>query len=434
MLKLFAAVTFSLSLTLISNFLQANEDFVTNQQTELKSQKNNWELDNIPEGIQTSKPRISTTRDSGIDGVNLYAKNINFDVVDRIGFHIEELAATLVAKNTGEPVSFDDVESFTINIHHGKVLVSPEVLTLLFNKHILDYSPRPLNKLTISTEDNYLRAEGGLRLWSTLPGNDWLPAKLGGTVTLSEDNKIIYNIDEVKALGIPLAGLLKLLHVKLPWLLSLDREGAQLGSYELALDHRSVFPPPALAGNLSDVSVSPAGLHLTFSDNPDVQFDRAPVNKDSFLWIQSGDPKLYGIVALNAQVAIVSESVTTPLRFNLYNYRQQVAEGTIRVPNQDGTLIVTLPADTLGAIVPETEKICRNRAGFRAHCPESMCENSSGFKVHCDDVSNYRPRSVTPDPETICRNSVGFRIHCDDVKLSYADDKCKNSLGFNICK
>jgi hypothetical protein len=378
-LKLLKVVVSSALLTVTSTALFATDHFINAQQTELKGLQTIWEQKNIPEGMQSSELRTTTARDSGAESVTLYARNVNFDVVDKIGFHIEELAATLEPKKAGEPVSFDDVESFTINIHHGKVVVSPKALSALFNKQILDYWPRPLDELTVKTETDYLKADGYLKLWSWFPGI-WLPANLGGTMTLSEDNKMVYNIDDVKVVGIPLVGLLKMVFIKLTYLLSIDREGAQLGAYELVLDHRSVFPPPALAGDISEVSLSPAGLHLTFSDNTAAQFKKPPVEKDSYLWIQSGDARLYGIVVTNAQVAIVSESDTTPLRFNLYDYRKQVATGVLHM-KEDGTIIATLPADTRKSPIISSGSLNHSKT-ITANNTDN-CKNSIGFNTNC---------------------------------------------------
>jgi len=379
--KTVKAVVSSALLTATSTTLFATDHFINAQQAELKGLQKVWEQKNIPEGMQTDELRATTVRDSGTESLSLYAHNVNFDVVDNIGFHIEELAATLEPKKAGEPVSFDDVESFTINIHHGKVTVSPEALSALFNKQILDYSPRPLDELTVTTEDGYLKADGYLKLWSWFPGI-WLPTNLGGTMALSDDNKLVYSLDDVKAVGIPLAGLLKMVFIKLTYLLSLDREGAQLGAYELVLDHRSVFPPPALAGNISEVSISPAGLHLTFADNSAAKFKKAPVEKDSYLWIQSGDARLYGIVVTNAQVAIVSESDTTPLRFNLYDYRKQVAGGVLHMKG-DGTIIATLPADTRKAPAISGGSLNSTSSSSEAASSSDDCKNSIGFKTDC---------------------------------------------------
>ncbi len=367
-------------LAAISTTLLATDQFINKQQTELKPLQQTWVKKNIPEGMQTGELRSTTARDSGTESVSLYAHNVNFDFVDEIGFHVKELAATLEPKTPGEPISFDDVESFTINIHHGKVIVPPNALTALFNKHILTYSPRPLDELKVTTEEDYLKASGGLKLWSWFPGI-WLPADLGGTFSINKENKMVYDLDDVSVLGIPLVGLLKLVFVKLTYLISLEREGAQLGAYELTLDHRSVFPPPAIAGNLSEVRVIPAGLELTFGDNTAATFNKAPVEKDSYLWIQSGDPRLFGIVVTNARVAVVSESDTTPLRFNLYGYRQQVADGTLQM-REDGTIIATLPADTNPVpMATNVRSQSLNRSSGTAS--QDDCNNKLGFNTKC---------------------------------------------------
>lgn len=362
-----------------SGSVLAGDEFIQTQQAELKKLQKSWTTKNIPEGMQTGELRAASDRDSGAESVSLQARNVNFDFVDEIGFHVEELAATLEPTNSGDPVVFDDVESFTINVHHGKVVVPPNALTALFNKHILDYWPRPLDEMKVMTENGYLKADGDLKLWSWFPGI-WLPANLGGTITLSEDNKLVYNIDDVRAVGIPLAGLLKLVFIKLTYLLSLEREGAELGAYELVLDHRSVFPPPAISGNISEVALSPAGLHLTFGDNPSATFKEPPVEKESYLWIQSGDPKLYGIVVTNAQVAVVSESDETPLRFNLYDYRKQVSQGVLTM-NMDGTIIATLPADSKKSLQVATSRSLNSKP---LNSGES-CKNSIGFNTDCQE-------------------------------------------------
>ena len=104
-----------------------------------------------------------------------------------------------------------------------KCLVTAKALSALFNDHILAYSPRPLDDMEVKTEEGYMVATGGLKLWSWFPGI-WLPATLGGKMVLSPENKLVYELDNVSALGIPLLGLLKTIGVKLTWLLS---SGAQ---------------------------------------------------------------------------------------------------------------------------------------------------------------------------------------------------------------
>jgi hypothetical protein len=409
----------------VSSSLMA-DSFSDKQQQELKAARAQWQQKNIPSGMQSGDTKTATERDSGADNVSMHLHNVNFDVVENIGFYIEDLKVTLEPKVSGNPVIFDDVESFTINVHSGTVVLSPQVLTDLFNKHILDYSPRPLDDLTVTTKGNYLEVEAGLKLWSWFPGI-YLPANLGGDIVLSSDNKLVYEIDDVRVLGIPLYGLLSAIFIDLDLLLSIDREGAQLVDSVLVLDHTAVFPPPTLSGNLASASLDSDGLRLVFADNAAAEFAKPPVDSDSFIWAQSGDPRLFDIVVVNGTVQVISEDASKPLRFNLYEYRKQVAAGTLKM-SKNGDIIATIPsadgpdykAAASGSMpVSSTEPApgCVNRAGF------NVCEEKVANKARVNAPAMGKALEVAPmttdaraqmkemDAGT-CFNRAGFVIAC----------------------
>jgi hypothetical protein len=318
------------------------QSLIERQQTELHQQQLQWDKRRIPEGMQTDALRQATTRDSGAQALALNARNVDFYLTGDIGFHVDQLAATLEPVTAGEPVQFDDPRTFSIRVHHGEVLVPPKALAALFNEHIMAYSPRPLNDMRITTQDDTLSAQAGLKLWSWFPGI-WLNASLAGPIALNDKNELVFTPQDIHLLGIPLGGLLRGLGIKLTWLLNVEREGANLVDSQLVLDHRKVFPPPALTGNVAAVRLSAAGLHLRFADNPAAKFVEPPEPSKSYLWIQSGDAKLFDVVAANANIMIVDEKKDEVLHFNLYDYRQQVIGGTLFMDGS-GTIIARLPS------------------------------------------------------------------------------------------
>ncbi len=318
------------------------QSLIERQQTELRQRLPQWNSPRIPEGMQTGALRSATARDSGAQALSLSARNVDFYLTGDIGFHVDQLAATLEPVNTGEPVQFDDPRTFVIRVHHGEVLVPPKALSALFNAHILAYSPRPLNDMRVTTQDDVLSAQAGLKLWSWFPGT-WLDASLAGPIALNASNELVFTPLDIHLLGIPLGGLLRGLGIKLTWLLNVDREGSRLIDSHLALDHRKVFPPPALAGNVASARLSPAGLHLRFADNPAAKFAEPPEPSKSYLWVQSGDAKLFDAIATNANVMIVDEKKDEVLHFNLYDYRRQVTGGTLFMA-EDGSIIARLPS------------------------------------------------------------------------------------------
>lgn len=414
----------------VSSSLMAGS-FIDKQQEELNSARATWTEKNIPAGMQSGDLRPSSERDSGADNVSMQLKNVNFDVVDNIGFYIEELKVSLEPKVAGDPVVFDDVESFTINVHSGSVVLSPQVITDLFNNHILDFWPRPLNELTITTKDDYLEVEGGLRLWSWLVPGVWLPADLGGRIVLNADNKLVYDIDDVRVLGIPLYGLLSAIFIDLDLLLTIDREGAELVDSVLVLDHTTVFPPPAIAGKLASASLDSDGLRLVFANNEAAEFKAPPVAADSYIWAQSGDPRLLGIVVNNGTVQVVPEDTSKPLRFNLYDYRAQVAQGTLKMA-QNGDIIATVPSsdgpDYQARPASESTGSSFSSSGSTAE-PAEGCINRAGFNV-CEEeaASEAVAPVVAADVSAPTSLSTEEKMRLKDAKAG----TCLNRAGFEV--
>ena len=359
------------------------DSFIGQQQQEFKALKSQWQHKNIPDGMQSGELRPITERDSGADNVSIYIQNVNFDIVENIGFYVENLAASLEPKVAGQPVIFDDVESFTINVHSGSVVLSEQVIADLFNQHILDYWPRPMNDLKVKARDGYLEVEADIKLWSWFPGF-WLPADLGGKIVLADDNKLVYEIDDVRLFGIPLFGLLNTLYIDLDLLLSVDRKGATLVDSVLILDHTAVFPPPSLKGKIATTFIDKDGLHLTFAANEAATFNQPTVESDSYIWMQSGDPRLFDIVVNNGTIQVVADDTSKPLRFNLYDYRAQVAGGKLRM-NQAGDIIATLPSSAgpdYKPVLPAKAASAKPKLGQSlASLQVNSCINSIGFNI-----------------------------------------------------
>lgn len=318
--------------------VSANANLIDIQQRELKAAEPSWVQPAIPSANVVSS---RTPRSSGEVGVSIYARNVDFIFTCGIGFHIENLTATFEPLNPKDPVNMDDPRQFIIRVHSGTVVVQPFSLSSLFNFHILDYWPRPLNHVRISTNYQTLTTRAGLRLWSKFPPIGWVPASLTGGITLDQYNRLVYTPYEVSALGIPIAGLLRSMGINLDDLITLNRQGAQLYRNSLVLDPRTVFPPPALKGTVTGVSLDPYGLHLQFGNGRVPEFNLPKSAGNSFIWIQSGDIKLFNILVVNANILIKDHS-SMPLRFNLYDYREIVGAQNNMTMAEDGSIVMTM--------------------------------------------------------------------------------------------
>ncbi|MDX2265805.1 MAG: hypothetical protein NW215_12650 [Hyphomicrobiales bacterium] len=308
---------------------------IARQQRELDARREVWEARDIPGGLVGAEAAGTvTSRSSGVNRVALYLQNVNFTFTSGIGFYVRNLAVTLELKTPDGIVDFDRPGSFAIRIHRGEALLRPHHLNALFNRHVLVYRPRALSNMRIRTAPGRMYAEADLHL----RGFD-IPTSLGGRLALTRDNRLLYQIDEVEAFGIPVEWLLKRLGLGLTDLASLERPGVSLQSFALRIDHRRAFPMPELRGDIARARLGPDGLRLTFADSAGVTFDLPEGRGESFIWAQSGDLKFFGVVALNARI-LVKPGAPRRLNFNLYDYRRQLSAATGRL-DENGVMTIT---------------------------------------------------------------------------------------------
>ncbi len=97
----------------------------------------------------------------------------------------------------------------------------------------------------------------------------------------------------------------------------------------------------------------------------------------SFLWLQSGDLKIFEILITYAQVLLKTETPDQVLTFNLQDYRKVLATGTTQV-NEDGTFFIA------GAAV------CQSLVG-RAWSPPARVFILAPLSFH-DEVTPWHDR------------------------------------------
>ncbi len=319
---------------------------IAKQHEEYLAAKKVWEEKHLPSGLAhsgafTAQEKDPAPRASGTGRTTMLLNDVDFFYAGGIGFAAKRLIITLEPKTPGQPLNLDRVDSFIIRLHQGEVTLHSDALSELFNKHILAYKSAPLAKMKMKTGDNRLSAAADL-VTAHAAGGVRIPASFAGSVTLTPDNKLMFKVDEVKGLGISLGSVMKSLGITLPKVVAIKRPGIAVSDFSIAMDHRHLFPPPELAGNIAGVRLRADGLHLTFNDAPKAELNPPAFLNGSYIWIQSGDPEFYGAVITNARIAMVPAREKARLRFDLYGYRKLLAAGETKI-SPDGTMVVRLP-------------------------------------------------------------------------------------------
>jgi hypothetical protein len=338
-----------------------NDSLIRGQQMSLAAARLQWQR--VPPDLRTSEARaipvgtraafaganaatpgssgsaITDERHSSGPAPLIHMENVDFFVTGRIGFHVRSLDAQMVPKKPGQPVDLDDPEQYDIRIIGGEVVEPWSAMAALFNDYLLDYEPRSLNDLKLMPENGALQVTGGIKLWNHFPGV-WLPTTMRGTIEARDERHLVYAPTSVKVLGVPQAGMLRALDIPLASLTPFVRKGVALEGNELVFDQYTVFPPPVLQGHLMSATVTDEGLVLKFRRERGAVVARPPAGAGgSYVWIESGDIKMFDSLVTNGRTLIRDGSSSGTMKFDLYAYRRDVAMGKVRM-GEDGGLEV----------------------------------------------------------------------------------------------
>lgn len=280
--------------------------------------------------------KVSNYRSSEKDGSTLYIKNTNFRVVDNIGFYIPDLVVRATPNDSSQPLIFDDPTSFSLTPLKGSVVLDSGKLEALLNKQVFAFKGATLRNIKVKTATKVLTLSGQM-----IRKGLWVPFVLRGDIKLSEGHILKYTPWQVITDGEDATKVLKAANVNIDELLTVDAVGATLVDSTVVLDTLKLFPPPVLNLNIATATMEDRGLVLTFA-NSGAETDSATLtDSSSYILIKGGDVKFMKAVPTDAKVQVMSASTGADLDFCLYDYRDQLSAGYLKL-KEDGAILAYL--------------------------------------------------------------------------------------------
>ena len=275
-------------------------------------------------------------------------KNVDFQITDRIVAHISSLSGNLIPTQQGQIPVFDDRNSFGIDVDSANITLSTTALTNDMNDYVFAKAGAPLKNLSASIKGDQLIVKG------LLVSKGGVPFESAGTVSVTADGMVRVHTAKVKAVGIPVKGLMDLLGIETSNLLSTKKvEGVSVDKDDLILDPETILPPPQMRGRLVAIELKNGAIDLKFDSGKKSGASgelTSTCGGKNFLAFKGGTVRFGKLTMNDADLELVDSQPGGSFAFSLDHYTEQLAAGYAKVTLKGG----------LCAHVPDFNRLKRN--------------------------------------------------------------------------
>ena len=262
--------------------------------------------------------------------VQFQMKNVNFLVSPDIVLGVRALRGRLERTRPEVPVTFDDSDSFFVDIDSANITVSPASLSALMNSYVFAYKGAPVKNVTTTISGGRLIQKGTIH-----KGID-LPFEIDGSVYATKDGKVGLHADSIKAAGLPVKGLLDFLGADVSSLIHENRgRGIETQGDDIVLAPDRLTPPPHIQGRVRRVDLSGGRLLMIFDSERHEPPLTPPVPSAEYIYHRGGVLRFGKLTMTDADIEIVGDRRGA---FNFFQreYKKQLIAGYSKTTPANG--------------------------------------------------------------------------------------------------
>ena len=259
-------------------------------------------------------------------GVKTEMRNVMFHLTDEAAAHVESLSGEMYPTGKNEMPVFDDKTSFEVHVTNGRISITPQAMASILNSQVFGRSDSPLKDISISIDKDRLLIKGRLR------GKHDIPFETSAILTVTSDGRIRVSTEKLKALHVPVKGMMDKLGIELASLLGTSKiPGMVTDKNDVLMDLGVVLPPPHIRGKVSAVLIGDNSIVTIFGDETKPGSANDPVSYMSFL----GNPVRLGKLTMeNTDLTVLNLDSDDPIDWSQDHYRDQLVAGYTKLtPN-----------------------------------------------------------------------------------------------------
>ncbi len=282
---------------------------------------------------------------SAVDGVRpkVEIKNMFFRVHKEVAAKVYDLFGELVSRVPTDPVNFDDVSSFQVQVHQSKLGLDGKNMDNLMKYFTLNYPDAPLKDLKHTITNGRLSIKGKMK-----QAGIFVNFEESGPVHATPDGLIEFAPDSIKTAGVPAKGLLDFFGIETAKLLSLNEQrGLKLVGNSIIMYPDRLFPPPIMKGRVARVEAIENELIIYFDDGTKLERPPLAVPEGTFKNYQhvyGGAVRMVGNeIHEDANLMMVDMNESNFFDFYLAEYIKHTMAGQVNILGKSGALVNFMP-------------------------------------------------------------------------------------------
>jgi hypothetical protein len=283
-----------------------------------------------PSSEPTTVPADEAVR-CGID-----MRNLLLNVADGIVLRVRTLDGELVSRGANTPPVFDDPTSYTLRIQAAEMAIDATSLNTLMARVFTGSSPIRDLKLTIA--DGEIQQRGKLH-----KGID-VPFSMKTSVSATADGRLRLRATSLKAVGVPVKGMLDLFGVDLDNLMKMPgQRGIQVEGDDILLSPAEILPPPATQGRVKTVRVVGDRLEMQMVGDarpPGRPSTLPDPSARNYVYFHGGNIRFGKLTMTGADLQLVDADPRDPFDFFPEKYLGQLVAGYSRTIPRGGLKVM----------------------------------------------------------------------------------------------
>ena len=259
--------------------------------------------------------------------VQVEMSNVLYHFTPGISVHITQLRGELLPRDPGSFPIFDDKNSFTLSIHSGVIAIPLASLANDLNQRVFAASNAPIKDISLSSNAGRLKIKGKLH------SKGDVPFESEGALAATSDGKIRLHAEKVKALHLPVEGLMDLFGIEIADLIKTNKlVGVRAEKDDIILDPAAILPPPQIAGKVSEVRLEGDNIVQVFGG----PINWRPSMPGNYMAYRGNRLRFGKLTMQDTDMILIDLNPADPFDFALDRYGEQLTAGYTKITPQFG--------------------------------------------------------------------------------------------------